>query len=81
MDKIITYANDLIKNHPLESDNDDYYSFEKKISQKGGAIKEDANSKPTGGFPPIYICEKEDKGTESLFKEESKTKREYSKLR
>jgi hypothetical protein len=52
MDKYMDYLDDLIKNHPLT---DDEYIFKKKIknNQSGGQL-----DKPTGGFPPIILCDK-----------------------
>lgn len=73
MNKIINYANELIRNHPL--DNTEYSTSENysdaKINMFGGANN---TNKPTGGFPPIYVCDKE---TEEQKDKEVKPKREY----
>ncbi len=88
MNFIQEYANDLIRNNPLDDiyaiDTDDYPE-----NQMGGAnrSKEPARVKtddtvnfPTGGFPPIYECVAEGKNV--LFKgEEDKPARGYSKHR
>ena len=64
------YLDDLIKNHPLT---DDEYIFKKKIknNQSGGQL-----DKPTGGFPPIILCDKL-KQKEMIDKSDEKVKREF----
>ncbi len=67
----------LMKNYPVESDSAGsvYESVSynnKQQKQTGGAVQD----QPTGGFPPIYLCEKGESG--ELFEEEAKKKREYT---
>jgi len=73
------YIDDLMRNHPLESDDssdyDDSDQYHRKFKynkkQYGGATS--SSNIPNGGFPPLYICDKQDK--EDI---ENKN-REYSK--
>ena len=62
------YINYLMQNYPLESDNVDSFSME------GGQQEE--TDLPNGGFPPIYICAKNDPA--ELFDDTQPAKREYS---
>jgi len=57
------YINDLMSNYPLNDDYDNYYQNQIQI---GGE-----KDIPTGGFPPIHICEKKI--------EKDIKKREYTK--
>lgn len=53
------YINDLMRNYPLDSDSIEMYpDF---FDMDGGAEypPETVKSRPTGGFPPIYPCDKE----------------------
>ena len=70
----MNYINDLYKNYPLESNLDLTVCSPNIDTLVGG--KSDTN-KPTGGFPPIYICEKRDKEPEKL-KEFAKTEQAVS---
>jgi hypothetical protein len=64
----------IMRNYPLESDSiDTIYDSVSGTGQSGGQT---STNKPTGGFPPIYLCEKGEK--EELFDEEDKKKREYA---
>jgi hypothetical protein len=59
------YINKIMSNHVFNSDSSDDLSYlyseqEHKIKQSGGQKKED-NSKPTGGFPPIFIVDNKEK--------------------
>lgn len=70
MGSVANYIDFLMKNYPLESDSiGTIYSSENKV-HKGG----NNPNRPTGGFPPIYLCEK--KGRFEY--EEKKKKREFS---
>jgi len=61
----------IFKNHSLDTDSYEYNDSMYKYSQIGGS-----NDKPTGGFPPIYLCSQfKDKTKEK--QTEEKTKREY----
>ena len=62
---------DIFRNHSLDTDSYEYNDYEYKYTQSGGS-----NDKPTGGFPPIYLCsEVKDKTKEKP--RSDKTKREY----
>jgi len=70
------YVNDLMKNYPLDTDSISMESDDDIKQQFGGA---DADQDiPTGGFPPIYICQK--KSPEDILTEKGEeiNKREYS---
>ena len=89
MDKYINYANDLMQNNDLQYD--EYSaSIESNESNESDSINNifvgEANlrfagggsqniSKPSGGFPPIYLCDKDDIDVE--ISDETKKKREY----
>lgn len=58
---------DIFKNYSLDTDSYEYNDYTQQI---GGS-----NDKPTGGFPPIYLCSQvKDKQEKN---KEDKTKREY----
>lgn len=62
---------DIFKNYTLDTDSYEYNDHNHIYMQSGGT-----NDKPTGGFPPIYLCsELKDKTKEKQTDE--KTKREY----
>ncbi|AYV78751.1 MAG: hypothetical protein Edafosvirus30_2 [Edafosvirus sp.] len=61
--------NVLMRNYPLESD-----SVSENMVQIGGQT--DTINRPTGGFPPIYVCDEIDK--QALIENEENKKREYS---
>jgi len=67
---IINYANDLLTNHEIGTDSIDINENHNYLF--GGVVE----NKPTGGFPPIYLCKKED--IDNLKDESDKTKREYN---
>lgn len=73
MNGVMSYIDDLMRNHPLESEN--VYTESSEELMFGGKMDEQVGF---GGFPPIYVCEKGD-STESPFEEEVKVKREFSK--
>lgn len=66
-----------MKNYPIDTDSIesiyDSESYNNKIKKQIGGIIID---KPTGGFPLIYLCEKNE--SSDLFIEEEKKKREYT---
>ena len=84
--KYINYANDLMLNNDLEYDE---YSVSTESDSPnsinnifvGGNNKAKPltqnTSKPSGGFPPIYLCEFNDNDVEDKMKREYKRKREY----
>lgn len=62
---------DLFKNHSLDTDSYEYNDYTYNYIQSGGS-----DDRPTGGFPPIYLCSQvKEKIKETQNKE--KTKREY----
>lgn len=61
----------IFKNYSLDTDSYDYDDYLYKNIQIGGS-----NDKPTGGFPPIYLCS-EIKDKTDIKQTEEKTKREY----
>lgn len=70
------YLDHLMKNYPLESEDSDaapntHTLYNKHRSQKGGAKKN--SDIPTGGFPPIFLCEALEESDEDISKS-----REYS---
>ncbi len=61
------YLDDLMKNHRLISDSSDYdISHDKQIGgkKKSRSLSRTDSSVPSGGFPPIFICTKEEKERE-----------------
>lgn len=53
------YLNMLMRNYPLhDSDSEIYIKMNYTKKQKGGI---NINDIPTGGFPPIYLCQKSNK--------------------
>lgn len=73
MDRIMSYVDDLMRNHPLDSE--EMYTPSSDELLFGGKLDEQIGF---GGFPPIFICEKGET-TESPFEEEVNIKREFSK--
>jgi len=77
MEYINNYVNNvLMVNYPLESD-----SASENMMQFGGAqtqaqAENDKTDRPTGGFPPIYVCDEIDK--QELVESEENKKREYT---
>jgi len=61
---------DIFKNYSLDTDSYEYNNNH-MYTQTGGS-----NDKPTGGFPPIYLCSQLKEKTKEK-KDEEKTKREY----
>ena len=64
------YINDLMKNHKLQNDSITIVNM-----QDGGG---DDNNKPYGGFPPIYICDKDEQRGNTQKKEYAKSKQTVS---
>lgn len=58
----MNYVNDLMINHHdvyqnfSDSDTDDIHLLDKNTLHGGN---DNEKNKPTGGFPPIYVCDKE----------------------
>ena len=76
MDKYryLNYANDLMQNNDLGYDE---YSASDSINNifiGGGDLQN--ISKPSGGFPPIYLCDEDDE-IDLVINDKSKKKREY----
>lgn len=65
------YIDYLMENRPY-SDSSESYTDE----QKGGRIPRGIQNRPSGGFPPIFLCER--KSTKEEPKEEQKKRREQS---
>ena len=76
MNGIMNYVDNLMVNHPLDTEYMYTQSSEDMIF--GGKLDE---QKGLGGFPPIYICDKSETTDKSPFEEEVSVKREYSKLK
>jgi len=72
MDKIFNYADGIMMNRPIGSNNENTEDY---FEQFGGRLDV---RRGLGGFPPIYLCEKTD-SADPLFEEDKKTTREYSK--
>jgi hypothetical protein len=70
MFKNSNYINALMRNHSLSTDSADDAEF-----QSGGTMVEDM---PTGGFPPIYLCDKIEGVNNIGEKEAEKIKREFT---
>lgn len=69
------YIDNLMRNYPLESVTEESISnLSSKLEQHGG----NSQNKPTGGFPPIYLRDKADSETRSLFNDEEKKTRQFS---
>ena len=79
MNKYFECVNELMVNHPLESPigSDSYDNIKEHtnnpLNLTGGA-EDDSSDYPSGGFPPIFICDKE---KERKLQEEQSAKREY----
>lgn len=71
MDKYMNYVDNLMQNHPLE----DTITVSENSSENFYLSGGDTKYTPTGGFPPIYVCEK--KVDAKLETDEGKPKREY----
>jgi len=81
--KYINYVNDLMQNNDLQYDE---YSASIASNESdsinnifiGGGNKGGSQniSKPSGGFPPIYLCDKDD-DVDVEISDENKKKREY----
>lgn len=72
----MNYINNLMQNHVLETEYD--MTICSPIKQQGGGEKQEIKNRPTGGFPPIYLCNKstekaKDKPREYLATKESNT--------
>jgi hypothetical protein len=59
------YLDELMRNHPLESEDSDaavdthtLYAKNKARVQSGGAEK--SLDMPIGGFPPIFLCDRDE---------------------
>ena len=94
MNNFMSYVDDLMKNGITNSEEDSDYlyddspinesSFDEETIMMGGKINEHTG---LGGFPPIYICSKEESDTElSPFEDDgdnnvTKVKREFSKTK
>lgn len=70
------YLNDLMRNHPLESESPDIvpdthtlYLKNKANNQSGG--NEKSLDIPIGGFPPIFLCDKKEEDTAAKAREYS----------
>ncbi len=76
MNKYLECVNELMVNNPLYSIQSetkyDRTISEQSYKQFGGADEE--IDRPTGGFPPIYLC---DPKMRKAVQKEEKTKREY----
>jgi len=71
MNNINSYLDDLLKIKDSESS----YSTDIEFFAKGGEVK----NRPTGGFPPIYVCENISSDEDlSLFKDEPSRERKYA---
>lgn len=66
------YINDLMSNHPLETETE--YSLEEYDNDQTGGSKD----KPDAGFPPIYLCEKADQEM-TIFNKTQEQKKQYGK--
>ena len=53
--KITNYANSLLQNNIQETE---YEITEYSPIKQTGGNKTEISNRPTGGFPPIYICNK-----------------------
>lgn len=62
----------LFKNYSLDTDSYEYDGYTINHNQTGGS-----NDKPTGGFPPIYICSEITEKKKDDKSKDDKTKREY----
>jgi hypothetical protein len=67
------HADMLMRNYPLMSDSSDNFNSTSNTvntPQNGGAEKAEKNGNgndfPTGGFIPLFICDKDDKREESV---------------
>ena len=79
--KYINYANDLMQNNDLQYDeysasiaSNESDSFD-NIFGGGGNNNSQNISKPSGGFPPIYLCDENDVDVE--ISDKTTKKREY----
>ena len=70
------YIDYLIKNYPLQSESSDTES-NILIGGKNDNIKNKNNDYPSGGFPPIILCDTKQM-KEDIIEEEEKTKRGYT---
>lgn len=68
------YINALMENHSLTTESEGI-DKDTMIKLNGGQSKSESQG-PTGGFPPITLCEKDK--SEKALSDDEKQKREYS---
>ncbi len=74
MTGIDNYINALMENHSLTTESEGI-DKDTMIKLSGGQSKNEAQG-PTGGFPPITLCEKDI--SKEVLSDDEKQKREYS---